>query len=188
MGSHAERFWLPRMSRSERDRRWALVRGRMQERGLEVIVLWVATTWDFYTANARYLCPVGGNAEFNVLVFPASGEPTCFVHMPTFVEGWAQRPGLGRRYQSARRHLGGARVAKRITELGLGNGNIGMDGLAGPLDPDGLGSTQRRRASGSRSSCRKLASSRSATCWNRCARSRARKRSICWTAPQVSAI
>ena len=31
---------LPRLSRSERDRRWALVRGRMQERGLDAIVLW----------------------------------------------------------------------------------------------------------------------------------------------------
>ena len=44
--------------------------------------------WDFYTANARYLCPIGGNAEFNVLVFPASGEPTAIIQMPTFVEGW----------------------------------------------------------------------------------------------------
>jgi Xaa-Pro dipeptidase len=128
---------LPRLSRSERDRRWALVRGRMQERGLDAIVLWGwATMWDFYTANARYLCPVGGNAEFNVLVFPASGEPTCFVQMPTFVEGW----------RSAQDWVGDVRarggtwadtVAKRINELGLGNGNIGMDGLAGPLDPDG---------------------------------------------------
>ena len=128
---------LPRLSRSERDRRWALVRKRMQERGLDAIVLWGwATMWDFYTANARYLCPVGGNAEFNVLVFPASGEPTCFVQMPTFVEGW----------RSAQDWVGDIRargatwadtVAKRITELGLGNGNIGMDGLAGPLDPDG---------------------------------------------------
>ena len=44
--------------------------------------------WDFYTANARYLCPIGGNAEFNVLVFPAVGEPTSIVQMPTFLEGW----------------------------------------------------------------------------------------------------
>src|ERR1700731_5274219 len=128
---------LPRLSRSERDRRWALVRGRMQERGLAAIVLWGwATMWDFYTANARYLCPVGGNAEFNVLVFPASGEPTCFVQMPTFVEGW----------RSAQDWVGDIRargstwadtVAKHINELGLGNGNIGMGGLAGPHDPDG---------------------------------------------------
>src|SRR5262249_27737373 len=80
---------LPRLSRAERDRRWATVRERMAERGLECIVLWGwPTMWDFYTANARYLCPVGGNAEFNVLVFPRVGEPTCFIYMPTFIEGW----------------------------------------------------------------------------------------------------
>jgi Xaa-Pro aminopeptidase len=208
---------LPRLSRSERDRRWALVRKRMQEQGLDAIVLWGwATMWDFYTANARYLCPVGGNAEFNVLVFPASGEPTCFVQMPTFVEGW----------RSAQDWVGDIRarggtwadtVAKRITELGLGNGNIGMDGLAGPLDPDGwlphsvyirlkellpqarlveIGDMlEQVRAiksavsiSGSRSCCRKRASSRSATCWSRCARSRARKRSTCWTGLHGSVI
>jgi Xaa-Pro dipeptidase len=128
---------LPRLSRSERERRWALVRGRMQERGLEAIVLWGwATMWDFYTANARYLCPVGGNAEFNVLVFPASGEPTCFVQMPTFVEGWCSAQDLVGDIR-ARGGTWADTVAKRITELGLGNGNIGMDGLAGPLDPDG---------------------------------------------------
>jgi len=44
----------------------------MAARNLDVIVLWGwPTMWDFYTANARYLSPIGGNAEFNVLVFPA---------------------------------------------------------------------------------------------------------------------
>src|ERR1700738_151538 len=104
---------LPRLSRSERDRRWALVRGRMQERGLAAIVLWGwATMWDFYTANARYLCPVGGNAEFNVLVFPASGEPTCFVQMPTFVEGWRSAQDWVGRCQSEPRRTGGGRRSK----------------------------------------------------------------------------
>src|SRR3981189_2486823 len=80
---------LPRLSRNERDRRWALVREKMKARGLDAIVLWGwPKMWDFYPANARYLCPVGGNAEFNVLIFPLAGEPTCFVQMPTFIEGW----------------------------------------------------------------------------------------------------
>src|SRR5262245_37828896 len=80
---------LPRLSLAERDRRWAAVRKQMAARGLDAIVLWGwPTMWDFYTANARYLCPIGGNAEFNVLVFPASGEPTSIIQMPTFLEGW----------------------------------------------------------------------------------------------------
>jgi Xaa-Pro dipeptidase len=128
---------LPRLSLSERDRRWTLVREKMAERGLDCIVLWGwPTMWDFYTANARYLCPVGGNAEFNVLLFPLTGEPTCFIYMPTFIDGW----------RSAQDWVGDIRarkgpwadtVAARIGELGLAKGRIGMDGLAGPLEPDG---------------------------------------------------
>ena len=128
---------LPRLSLKERDRRWAAVRKQMAARGLDAIVLWGwPTMWDFYTANARYLCPIGGNAEFNVLIFPASGEPTCIIQMPTFLEGW----------RSAQEWVGDIRprgkswadsVAARLKELGLEKGKIGMDGLAGPLDADG---------------------------------------------------
>ena len=52
----------------------------METRNLDAIVLcgW-PTMWDFYIANARYLCPIGGNAEFNILIFPLEGEPTSFI-------------------------------------------------------------------------------------------------------------
>ena len=84
-----DRLELPRLSLAERDRRWALVRAEMAKRNLDSLILWGwPAMWDFCTANARYLCPVGGNAEFNVLVFPRQGDPTCFVLMPTFLEGW----------------------------------------------------------------------------------------------------
>src|SRR5437588_471163 len=54
---------LPRLSLTERDRRYAAVRKQMAERGLDAIVLWGwPMMWDFYTANARYLSPIGGNA------------------------------------------------------------------------------------------------------------------------------
>ena len=81
---------LPRLSLAERDRRYAAVKKEMAARDLDAIVLWGwPLVWDFYTANARYLSPIGGNAEFNVLVFPAVGEPTSIIHMPTFVDGWS---------------------------------------------------------------------------------------------------
>ncbi len=80
---------LPRLSLDERDRRWARRGKEMEARGLDCLVLWGwPAVWDFCTANARYLSPIGGNAEFNVLVFPLNGEPTSFVMMPTFVDGW----------------------------------------------------------------------------------------------------
>ena len=128
---------LPRLSLAERDRRWAATRREMDARGLDCLVLWGwPAMWDFCTANARYLCPVGGNAEFNVLVFPREGDPTCFVLMPTFLDGWrAAQDWVGD--IRARRGSWAQSVAQRIEELGLTGARIGMDGLAGPLDPDG---------------------------------------------------
>src|SRR5262245_53247952 len=128
---------LPRLSLKERDWRWATVRREMEARDLDAIVLWGwPTMWDFCIANTRYLCPVGGNAEFNVLVFPRAGEPTCFIQMPAFLEGWRSaqdwvtdiRPRKGSWADT---------VAARLKELKLERGRIGMDGLVGPLDPDG---------------------------------------------------
>ncbi len=128
---------LPRLSLKERDRRWATVRKEMAARNLDAIVLWGwPTMWDFYTANARYLCPIGGNAEFNVLVFPATGDPTAIVQMPTFLDGWRSAQEWVADIR-ARGKSWADSVASRLKELKLDGGRIGMDGLAGPLDPDG---------------------------------------------------
>src|SRR6266705_1558791 len=64
----------PTPSLNERDRRWAALRKEMDARGLDCLILcgW-PTMWGFNIANARYLCPIGGNAEVNVLVFPRAG-------------------------------------------------------------------------------------------------------------------
>jgi len=128
---------LPRLSLAERDRRWAAVRKEMAARALDAIVLWGwPTMWDFYTANARYLCPIGGNAEFNVLVFPAADEPTSIIQMPTFLEGWRSAQDWVADIRPRSRTWADS-VAARLKELKLDGGRIGMDGYAGPLDPDG---------------------------------------------------
>src|SRR4030088_1928459 len=128
---------LPRLSLVERDRRHAAVRRQMAARGLDAIVLWGwPMMWDFYTANARYLSPIGGNAEFNVLIFPAAGEPTSIIHMPTFLEGWKAAQNWVSDIRPRTKTWADS-VASRIKELKLERGKIGMDGLAGPLDPDG---------------------------------------------------
>jgi Xaa-Pro dipeptidase len=128
---------LPRLSLKERDRRWAAVRAEMTARRLDAIVLWGwPTMWDFYTANARYLCPIGGNAEFNVLVFPLDGDPTAIVQMPTFLEGWRSAQDWVADIRSRQKTWADS-VVNRLKELKLDGGRIGMDGYAGPLDPDG---------------------------------------------------
>jgi Xaa-Pro aminopeptidase len=128
---------FPRLSLRERDRRWKVTRAAMEARGLDCLVLWGwPAVWDFYTANARFLAPIGGNAEFNVLVFPLNGEPTSFVMMPTFVAGWRAAQDWITDVR-AKRVSWADSVAGRLAELGLTKARIGMDGLAGPLDPDG---------------------------------------------------
>lgn len=128
---------LPRLSLRERDRRWTAVRAEMAKRGLDAIALWGwPVMWDFYTANARYLCPIGGNAEFNVLVFPASGEPTAFIQLPTFLEGWRSAQDWVTDIR-VRTRTWADTVAARLKELKIDAGKIGMDGLAAPLDADG---------------------------------------------------
>jgi len=92
--------------------------------------------WDFNIANARYLCPIGGNAEFNVLVFPAADEPTSFIYSPVFTEYWRGAQSWVADVRPKRGTFADS-VADRLAELGLTRGKVGIDGLAGPLDPDG---------------------------------------------------
>jgi Xaa-Pro dipeptidase len=128
---------LPRLSLKERDRRYANVRKEMAARQLDAIVLWGwPLMWDFYTANARYLSPIGGNAECNILIFPAEGEPTSIVQMPTFVDGWRAAQDWVGDVRSRTKSWADS-VANRLKELKLDKGRVGMDGYAGPLDPDG---------------------------------------------------
>ena len=128
---------VPRLSLAERDRRWDAVRASMREKGLDCLVLcgW-PLMYDFNTANARYLCPIGGNSTHNLLVFPVDRDPTCFVFSSVGLDYWFAlqdwvtdiRPRKGAWADS---------IATRLQELGLASGTIGVDGLAGPLDPDG---------------------------------------------------
>jgi Xaa-Pro dipeptidase len=128
---------FPRLSLAERDRRWNMARREMKEKGLDCLVLfgWPAI-WDFCVANARYLCPVGGNAEFNVLVFPLEGDPTCFVQMPTFIEGWRRSQEWVSDIRTRKVSFADS-VSNRLAELGLQRASIGVDGLTNPLDADG---------------------------------------------------
>ena len=132
-----DRLELPRLSLSERDRRWSTTRQAMSSRGIDCLVLWGwPLTWDFCTANARYLSPIGGNAEHNTLIFPLKGEPTSLVLMPTFVEYWKRAQDWVSDVRS-RRDTWANSVVARLKEMGLERATLGMDGLAGPLDPDG---------------------------------------------------
>lgn len=128
---------LPRLSLRERDRRWSETRGLMRADGLDCLVLiGMPLHWDFCVANARYLSHIGGNAEFNILVFPLQGEPTSFVFSPVFIADWHSAQDWVSDVRARKGPLADA-IAGRLKELGLEAARVGMDGLAGPLDADG---------------------------------------------------
>ena len=80
---------LPRFSLKERDRRWTEIRRLMKEKGLDCLLLCgYPCKWDYALANARFVTHIGGNAEFNFVVFPLEGEPTSFIHSFTMLEYW----------------------------------------------------------------------------------------------------
>lgn len=131
------RIEVPRLSLKERDRRWNEVRNAMRAQGLDALVLTgMPLHWDFCVANARFLSPIGGNAEFNILVFPLEGEPTSFVFSPVFIEYWRSTQDWVYDVRAKKGSIADS-VFGRLKELGLETGRIGMDGLAGAFDPDG---------------------------------------------------
>jgi len=128
---------VPRLTLKERDRRWNETRKAMRANGLDALVLTgMPLHWDFCVANARYLSPIGGNAEFNIVVFPLEGEPTSFVFSPVFIEYWRSTQDWVSDVRARKGSMADT-IAGRLKELGLDASRIGMDGLAGPLDPDG---------------------------------------------------
>ena len=128
---------LPRFSLKERDRRWAEVRKIMEGKDLDCLLLCGAPCkWDYTVANARFVTHIGGNAEFNFVVFPLEEEPTCFVSMPTFLEYWTRAQDWVKDIR-VRKGTWAESVVSRMKELGLEQKTIGVDGLASALDPDG---------------------------------------------------
>jgi Xaa-Pro dipeptidase len=132
-----DRLEIPRLSLEERDRRWSKMREEMKRQELDCLVLCgLPCEWDSKTADARYLSPIAGNAEFNFLVFPRDGEPTTFILMPTFLEYWAMAQDWVKDIRQ-KKGTWAHSVVSRLRELGLEKKRIGVDGLAGLMDPDG---------------------------------------------------
>src|SRR3954469_9799327 len=72
--------YRPQLSQAERDRRYAAVRAKMAEQGLDVLLAPANTgRWEQQQADARYLSQIGGNATEAFVGLAGEGEPTAFV-------------------------------------------------------------------------------------------------------------
>ncbi|HZT08486.1 MAG TPA: M24 family metallopeptidase [Chloroflexota bacterium] len=128
---------VPRFSLAERDRRWAAVRKRMAEQGVDALVCVYHTGHhNHWQADLQYLSQIGGNNVDASLVFPLEGEPTGFVINP-YYEGPAARDWMSD-FRVTRRAWGDL-IAERIKELGLEKGTIAISGLRDHLRaPEGI--------------------------------------------------
>lgn len=128
---------LPRLSLAERDRRWRLVREKMAEQGIDCLLVWGAPVhWDMKVSSARYLTQIGGNGEFEFVVFPRAEEPTVFIWANTFLSWWQEAQDWIQDIR-VRRPGWAEAVAGRVRELGLERGRLGVVGLSGLFDRDG---------------------------------------------------
>ena len=128
---------LPRLSLTERDRRYALIRKGMAKAGLDVLILPAThTRWDQMMADSRYVTTIGGFGTETLTVFPLKGEPTAYVfNRSAFwksVQNWVSDVRDGRNYWADN-------IIERINELGLTKGRIGISGMQDLVRaPDGI--------------------------------------------------
>jgi len=128
----------PMFSIAERDRRWAVVRKLMREKGVDAIVVPNNTghSTDFQS-NVRWLTHVGGGGDADIAaVFPLEGEATALANRAksnwlSGAQNWTKD------VRNSRRNMGQAAI-DRLKELGVERGRIGVTGLgAGTRTPMG---------------------------------------------------
>ena len=128
---------LHSLSLKERDRRWRRVREAMKAQGLDCLIIWGSNaSWDAKMSNVRYMTQIGGNGEQAFVIFPLRDDLTCFTSFPWIADWWTMAQDWIKDIRP--RHISwSVSVEKRLKELGLEKGNIGVVGLAGLCDHDG---------------------------------------------------
>lgn len=128
---------VPKLSLEERDRRYRLVRERMQAARLDVLILPASTSrWEQTMADSRYLSSIGGFGTETLTIFPREGEVTSYVfNRADFwktLQDWVTDVRDGR-------NLWLQNIRERLDELRFTAGRIGIAGLAGQTrTPDGI--------------------------------------------------
>ncbi len=137
MPQEEERALVPRLSLAERDRRHALVRARMAEQNIDVLVLPASTArWEQTMADSRYLTSIGGFGTEALTIFPREAEITSYVF--NRAEFWRRAQDWVADLRDGR-NLWLDNIRERLAEIGFKTGRIGISGLAGlTRTPDGI--------------------------------------------------
>jgi Xaa-Pro dipeptidase len=136
------------LSLAERNRRYKLIREKLAELGIDVLVLPAnSARFEQNMADSRYVTGIGGYGTETLTVFPVDGEPTAFVFNRA---GWWISAQTWITDVRDGANAWGDNVVERLTELGFRRGRIGLSGLSGlKRTPDGLvahGTFERIRA------------------------------------------
>ena len=128
---------IPQLSLEERDRRYKKVRTEMVRSNIDCLLLPANTgRWEQLQADSRYLSSIGGFAIEVFTVFPLEGEVTAYIFNRA---GWWKQAQNWVQDVRDGRNRWGENAIERIKELGLGQGTIGIAGLAGLFRaPEGI--------------------------------------------------
>jgi len=121
----------PRFSKEEYDRRFREMRKRMQEKGIDVLIIYGDSgSNNSNHANVKYVSNYQDPVS-SYVVFPLKGEPSLHMSNRLYLP-YAKRMSIFPRTDAVDYDPGGA-VESRIRELGLEKGTIGLVGLRGIL-------------------------------------------------------
>jgi len=121
----------PRFSQEEYDRRFREMRQRMQEKGIDVLIIYGDSgSHNGNHANVKYVSNYQDPVS-SYVVFPLVGEPSLHISNRLYLP-YAKLMSIFPRTDAVDYDPGGA-VERRLRELGLEKGTIGLVGLRGIL-------------------------------------------------------
>ena len=129
---------FPHLSLAERDRRWAAIRQKMAERDLDALIIrGHSGFWYGFMADIRYVSGVNGHSGY--CVFPRDADPTVFLWFPPAAK-WSVRKQQSwvKDVRGGGWPFGASMAADRLKELGCGEGRVGIVGLPGEREPEGI--------------------------------------------------
>ena len=113
-------------SQAERDRRYKVLRGAMESKGLSALVI-CSRGDEFVRGRVQYVSDIFQWAGRGFVVLPLKGEAT-FVVDPLWGLGYAMQAGWLNDYRVPKN--AGEEIAGILSDLGLQSGNVGVVGLA----------------------------------------------------------
>jgi Xaa-Pro aminopeptidase len=137
MTATRELIELPRLTLAERDRRYRLVRERMDREGLDALILPAnVSRWEQMMADSRYVTTIGGFGTETLTIFPREGEVTAYVFNRSAF--WLAAQEWVADVRDGRNHWADNAI-ERLKECATPPKRVGISGLAGLIRaPDGI--------------------------------------------------